>query len=90
MPTPSDQCRILYVGRNIALFLFLRARLRPKECFLVYCPTLWLARLLLESNASYSLFLFDDLSDATGSALAQLTRELSHRARTPIIKVTNG
>ena len=90
MPTPGDQCRILYVGRNIALFLFLKARLRPKECFLVYCPALWLARILLESNAYYSLFLFDDLSDATGPELAQLARALSHRARTPIIKVVNG
>ena len=90
MPALAYRYRILYVGRNIALFLFLKARLRPKECFLVYCPTLWLARLLIESHASYSLFLFDDLSEAAGPALAQLARGLAHRARTPIIKVVNG
>ena len=90
MPPPGNQCRILYVGRNIALFLFLKARLRPKECLLIYCPAHWLARILIESNADYSLFLFDELSDAPGPALAQLARGLSHRARTPIIQVING
>ena len=44
----------------------------------------------VESNAYYSLFLFDDLSEAAGPALAQLARGLAHRARTPIIKVVNG
>jgi hypothetical protein len=90
MPASGDPCRILYVGQNIALFLFLKARLKSKGCFLVYCPALWLARTLIESNAAYSLFLFDELSEAAGSALAQLARGLAHRARTPIIEVING
>ena len=87
MPALRFQYRILYVGRNLGLFAFLKARLRGKNCLLIYCPASWLARALLQGNVYYSLLLFDDLSDMTGPELAQFARGLPHQARTPIIVV---
>ena len=90
MPAPRFQYRILYVGRNLGLFAFLKARLRGKNCLLIYCPAGWLARALLQGNVYYSLLLFDDLSDTTGAELAQLARSLPNRGLTPIILVKGG
>jgi DNA-binding response OmpR family regulator len=86
---PRYQFRVLYVGQNHALFQFLKAALQERDCGLIYCPASWLARILLESDVYYALWLFDDLPDATGAELAQFARSLSHRAHTPAVVISD-
>jgi DNA-binding response OmpR family regulator len=89
--------RILYVGRDLALTVFLKDALNPLDCYVVRCPRGTEARIFIESEMpyiggsaiKYSLFLFDEqLPDMTGIELAQLTRSIKHRAATPIVILT--
>jgi hypothetical protein len=86
-PRLTYQYKILYVGRNIALCQFLKAGLQARDCYLAYCPALWLAHVLLKSDVYYSLCLFDELPEATGVELVEFTRTLRHRVCTPMIVV---
>jgi DNA-binding response OmpR family regulator len=88
--------RVLYVGRDLALLAFLKDALKPLDCYVVSCPRGTEARIFIEnekpmiggSKIKYSLFLFDvQLSDMTGAELAQFTRAVTHRKKTPILIV---
>jgi DNA-binding response OmpR family regulator len=85
---PHYQYKILYVGRDLDFVKFLRDQLKGRECYIDYCPALWLAHLLLKSDLYYSLCLFDELPDATGAELAEFVRALPYRACMPIIVVS--
>jgi DNA-binding response OmpR family regulator len=81
-------CRLLYVGRAVDWFGRLKSVLGPPENRVVYCAGGSTARLLLESDIRYDLFLFDlDLLKETGLELVPLAGSLSHRKHTPIIFV---
>jgi DNA-binding response OmpR family regulator len=78
--------RILYVGSDITLLLFLRDVLKKIDSEIVRCPGGSNARLLIESNITYSLLLFDEeLLDTTGAKLKRFARKLPHRKETPIL-----
>ena len=88
--------RILYVGSDLALTSFLKDALSNLDCHVVRCPRGTEARIFIEiempliggSAIRYSLFLFDEqLSDMTGAELAQVTRAVTHRKKTPILMV---
>jgi hypothetical protein len=77
--------RILYVGLNLTLMKYLEACL--DDCWIVRAPAGCVARHFIE-KLKHSLLLFDEvLMDTTGQELADFTRQLSHRERTPIIIV---
>jgi DNA-binding response OmpR family regulator len=85
---PRYRYKVLYVGRDLDFVKFLRERLKARDCYIDYCPALWLARLLLKSEAYYALCVFDELPDATGAELAQYARALPQRRCTPLIVVS--
>ena len=77
---------MLYVGSDLALTAFLKDELKPLDCFVVRCPRGREARLFIESEIKYSLFLFDEeLMDMTGAELEQLTHRVKHRKHTPVV-----
>jgi hypothetical protein len=86
---PHYQYKVLYVGRDHDLLKFLRDRLKARKCYIDYCPALWLAHLLLKGETHYAVWLFDELPDATGAALAQYARTLPQRRCTPLIVVSD-
>lgn len=78
--------RILYVGHDLTLLKSLQDTLA--DCKVVRSPG-GDARLFIESDIKYSLLLFDDeLPEMSGVELAQLTRKLKHRKRTPMVILT--
>ena len=86
--------RLFYVGRNLALTAFLKDELKHLDCYVVRCPRGTEARIFIESEHSliggsaikYSLFLFDEqLPDMTGKELAEFTRAVKHRKKTPVL-----
>ncbi len=85
---PAYRHHILYVGNDPALSECLRETLR--DCRIVGAPSGDVARILIRS-INYSLLLFaPELPDMTGKELAQLTRALPHRERTPMITIWAG
>jgi DNA-binding response OmpR family regulator len=88
-PAQNYRYKILYVGTNCALVQRLNRELKQRECFVDYCPAVWLAHVLLKSDIKYALLLFDDeLAGTTGKELTQFARALAHRQQTPIIVIT--
>jgi DNA-binding response OmpR family regulator len=88
-PALTYQHKILYVGRDHDLFKFLQDRLAAWDCYVDYCPSLWLAYLFLKSKTDFALCVFDELPEATGAKLEQFARALPHRAGTPMIVVSS-
>jgi DNA-binding response OmpR family regulator len=81
MPSP----RILYVGRDYALFEHLQDALG--DCRIIRSPSASTARTLIE-GINYALLLFDEeLLDGTGLELAEFVGSLAHRQGTPFIIV---
>lgn len=82
--------RILYVGLDLTVLKFLEERL--EDCWIVRAPAGCVGRIFIE-HLEYALLLFDaELMDGTGQELAEFTRGLAQRQRTPIIilqKVSN-
>jgi hypothetical protein len=75
--------RILYVGLDSALLKYLAGSLNA--CWIVRAPAACVARPFIE-HLKYSLLVFDaELMDTTARELANFTRALPHRRRTPII-----
>ena len=62
----------------------LRDALKSLDCFVVYSPV-GIARTFIQSDIKYSLLLFDETE--AGAGLEAYTRTLSHRERTPVIRV---
>jgi DNA-binding response OmpR family regulator len=85
---PRYRYKILCATTDHAPANALRAGLKQLDCFVDYCPSGYLARLLIASDIHYALLILDDLPDETGLALAQFARSVAHRARTPIIIVS--
>jgi len=86
MSSPTYQHRILYVGDDLTLLKFLQDALRT--CRIVRSPGGSVAHVLIK-GVSYSLLLFEhELTNTTGTELAQFTRTLPHRRRTPIIMLS--
>ncbi len=85
-PLPTYKHRILYAGNDLALSQCLRETL--SDCRVVHAPGGSVARILIK-GINYSLLLFaPELPDTTGTELAQFTRALPHRERTPIILIS--
>jgi hypothetical protein len=75
--------RILYVGYNLALLNYLQANLA--DCTIVRAPYDLTVRSLIK-NINYSLLLFDEeLTDTTGSELAEYVCSLEREPCTPFI-----
>ncbi|MBV9926198.1 MAG: hypothetical protein JOZ96_14355 [Acidobacteria bacterium] len=81
--------RVLYAGDDAALPWLLKDPLKRLDCVLVRAPAP-VARMFLQSNIEYSLFLFD--ADPTGAELEAYARTLPHREHTPVllVKKTQG
>ncbi|MGB7923379.1 MAG: hypothetical protein WCF57_09060 [Pyrinomonadaceae bacterium] len=80
--------RALYVGSDLALTAFLKDAFKPLDCFVVRCPRGTEARIFIESEIRYALFLFDEeLQDMTGKELAEFTHAQAHHKKTPILIV---
>ena len=78
---PPARHRILYVGGDIRL----PARLADAlDCHVVRCPDVSTARLFIEGDTKYSLFLFDG---GQAEELEGFARSLKHRERTPVVVV---
>jgi hypothetical protein len=80
---PDYQHRILYVGRDHALFACLDNALKRLGCFVVRCPDDYQARLFPKSDIKYSLLLFND--NPPDAESARFARTLKHRQHTPIL-----
>ncbi len=85
-PQPGTSYRILYVGASHSLLCLLKQKLEPQGCQVVRCPDGCQARLFLQSNIAYDLFIFDQkVSGISSSDLCSLIRLLSHRYATPVL-----
>jgi DNA-binding response OmpR family regulator len=83
--------RLLYVGRDHDLTSFLKDALKRLDCFVVRCPRGTEARIFIESEIRYSLFLFDEeLPDMTGLELKRFTHSQAHRKKIPILIVAKS
>lgn len=91
MPSPYRRPRsVPYVGQDYALLAALRGRLAELDCLVVRCPANGVpeARLFIESEIPYDVFLFDAaLVGATGAELARFALSLPHRAGMPVLIV---
>jgi hypothetical protein len=74
--------RILYVGGDIRLPGLLEDAL---DCHVVRCPDGSTARLFIEGDTKYSLFLFDE---GRAKELERLAWSLKHRERTPTLRTS--
>ena len=90
MPSPYQRRNVLYVGQDYALLAALQQRLAELGGLVVRCPAHGVpeARLFMESDIPYDVFLFDEtLAGATGAELERFARSLPHRADTPTLIV---
>ena len=76
--------RILYAGDDITLPARLRDELRGPDYFVVRSPV-GMARLFIQSEIEYSLFLFDETE--AGAELEAYARSLPHRELTFVLFV---
>lgn len=94
MPSPYQRPRsVLYVGQRYDLLAALRERLAGLDCLVVRCPANGVpeARLFIESEITYEVFLFDEvLGGATGAELERFALSFYHRARTPALIVSEA
>jgi DNA-binding response OmpR family regulator len=83
-----SQIRLLYVGEDLALILFLRTAFHGPDYHVVSCPDRDSAERFIKSNIRYHLFIFDhEMRHRAAFDLARLVRSLKHREGLPAIIV---
>jgi len=82
------QCRLLYVGSDLALLEFLRSTFCQPKYHVVSCPNRLSAEMFIKSQIPYQLFIFDhEMRDRAAFDLARLVRSLDHRQDLPAIVI---
>jgi len=85
---PEIQCRLLYVGSDLALLKFLRSTFGKPKYHVVSCPDRDSAERFIKSDIPYQLFVFDlEMRHRAAFDLTQLVRSLNHREGLPSIVV---
>lgn len=80
----ASQIRLLYVGQDLGLIRFLRARFHKPEYHVVSCPDRDSAERFIKSDIRYDLFIFDhEMRHRAAFDLVRLVRSLKHRERLP-------
>jgi len=84
----EGQCRLLYVGSDLALLKSLRATFDEPKYLVVSCPDRLSAEMFIKSQIQYQLFIFDhEMRDRAAFDLARLLRSLDHRQDVPAIVI---
>src|SRR5712664_2464480 len=82
------QCRLLYVGSDLALLKFLRSTFSNPNYHVVSCPDRLSAEMFIKSKIQYQLFIFDhEMRDRAAFDLARLLKSLDHRQDVPAIVI---
>src|SRR5712692_845490 len=87
-PSSETQCRLLYVGSDLALLKFLRSTFGKPKYHVLSCPDRDSAEMFIKSQIEYQLFIFDhEMRDRAAFELARLLRSLDHRQNAPAIVI---